>query len=128
MADQKTALMSLRVGDIFHAESPNGASLICLVLSVTETDIEARRVTTQDHLTFDRQTGIKKSEKRTALCAIDSIAPLPEEIHKIMLFIDHKFRPGQGLTTDADFERLKLSNAEKKALNFVTSYYPSNPL
>lgn len=49
MDDRKDALRLLAVGEIFHAEAPNGASLICLTLAVTETGIHARTVTTQSH-------------------------------------------------------------------------------
>jgi hypothetical protein len=43
--DRKTLLGKLAVGDVFHAESPKAPSLICLVVSVTETMIQARTVT-----------------------------------------------------------------------------------
>jgi hypothetical protein len=122
MADRKTALMSLGVGDIFHAESPNGASLICLVLSVTETAIEARTVTRHTYLVFDRQTGIAKLGHEPVLCTIDSIAPLPEEIHNVMLGIDRKFGPGSNV------ENVKLTRAEIDAFVFISSHYSSNPL
>jgi hypothetical protein len=122
MADRKTALGKLAVGDIFHAESPNGASLICLVTSVTETTIQARTVTTQRHLEFDRQTGIAEYGDEPIICTVDSTAPLPVEIHNVMLGIDRKFRLEQ------DPERLKLNDAEKRALVFVDSHYSSNQL
>jgi hypothetical protein len=122
MADRKTALMKLGVGDIFQAESPNGASLICLILSVTKSAIEASTVTTQMHLIFDRQTGIAKYGKKPILCTIDSIAPLPEEIHNVMVDLDRKFEPG------ADAENVKLTRAEIAALVYIDSFYSSNPL
>ena len=70
MADRETALRSLTVGDVFHARSPNRASLVCLVTSVSDSTIYARRITTQDELEFDRQTGTKLGDiqsKSTAL-------------------------------------------------------------
>ena len=57
MPDRKPLLAKLDVGDIFHAEYPNGAKCICLVLSVNDATIDARRVTSQENLEFDRQTG-----------------------------------------------------------------------
>jgi hypothetical protein len=122
MADRRTLLRTLAVGDIFHAESPNGASLICLVISVTEATIQSRTVTTQCHLAFDRQTGIAAWGDLPILCTVDSIAPLPAEIHNVMLGIDQKFRLEQ------DPERLKLNDAEKRALIYVDSHYSSNML
>ncbi|MDR3557338.1 MAG: hypothetical protein P4L55_21495 [Syntrophobacteraceae bacterium] len=125
MIDLKLSLSNLAEGDIFHGECPNGASLICLVTSVSETVIEARTVTTQLHFQFDRQTGIAEWGDEPVICTIDSVAPLPMEIHKVMLGIDRKFR--QEHDPD-DPDRFKLSDAEKRALIFVASHYPSNPL
>jgi hypothetical protein len=122
VADRRTALANLVVGDIFHARSPNGASLICLVLSVTETAIQARTVTTQRHLEFDRITGVAELRDGPTLCTIDSTAPLPVEIHNIMLGIDQKFRLEQ------DPRRLRLNDAEKRALIYIDSYYALNQL
>ena len=120
MADRKAALNNLAVGDIFHAESPNGASLICLVVAVTRTTIKARTVTTQKNLEFDRQTGAAEWGDEPALCTVDSVAPLPADIHNVMLGIDQKFRLEQ------QPERLKLKDAEKRALLYVDSHYSSN--
>jgi hypothetical protein len=122
MSDRTTILGSLSVGDIFHAESPNGASLICLVMSVTEDSIHARTVTTQRHLDFDRQTGIAKWGDDQVSCTIDSVSPLPIEIHNIMLGIDRKFR------LEREEDKLKLNDAEKHALVFIDSYYTLNRL
>jgi len=58
VADRETSLGKLLVGDIFHAEAPNGASLICLVTVLTEATIEARTLTHQMQLEFDRKTGV----------------------------------------------------------------------
>lgn len=122
MPDRKTALRSLSVGDVFHANSPNGASLICLVLSVTEKAIQSRTTTTQMYLEFDRQTGVAKWGDDSIICTIDSTAPLPVEVYKIILEIDQKFR------LDRNLERLRLTDEEKRALLFVDSYYASNRL
>jgi hypothetical protein len=132
MADRATLLSKLVVGDIFHATGPSGASLICLTMSVTETTIRARTVTTQYHFDFDRKTGMAEYSARIIgipewgdeikSCAIDSVAPLPIDIHNIMLGIDRKFRLGW------DFDRFKLSSDEGRALLFVATYYPAYPL
>ena len=120
MADRAAALKNLAVGDIFHAECPNGASLICLVMAVTKTRIQARTMTHQIYLEFDRKTGVAKWGD--VPCVVDSVAPLPVDIHNVMLGLDRKMRLEQ------DPERFKLNDAEKRALIFVDSYYSSNRL
>lgn len=131
MLDRKTFLNKLAVGDIFHAEAPNGASLICLVLFVNETAIRARRINTQETLEFDRRTGVKAGDTRASPCAIDSVAPLPAEIHDVFLQLDEKYQTLMAMDEESrfkDLERLKLTDAEKKALIFIHSHYASNPL
>jgi hypothetical protein len=125
MFDRRTLLAKLDIGDIFHAESPSGASLICLVLSVDQTTIRARRVTTQENLEFDRRTGVTISDDEEVPCVIDSVASLPAEIHNVFLELDQKY---QKYRPDRDPERFKLTDAEKKALLFVGTHYASNPL
>ena len=122
MADRSTQLRSLNGGDIFHAECPNGASLICLVLSVDDSTIRARRVTTQEHLEFDRTTGATNDGDRRTPCVINSIAPVPPQIHEVLLGMDRKSG------SERDPERLKLTEDEKKALVFVGTHYPANLL
>ena len=118
--DRRKALSCLVVGDIFYGKAPSGAIYICLVEAVTANKIEARRVTTQDHVEFDRSTGATLDGE--APCTIDSIAPLPVEIHNIMLGLDRKMR------LQRDPEKFKLNKEEKQAILFVTEYYPANPL
>lgn len=122
MPDRKDELRKLAVGDIFHANSSNGASLICLVLSVTGETIQSRTVTTQVYIEFDRRTGNAEWGEDRIMCIIDSITPLPVEIHNTMLGLDRKFR------LERNLERLRLTDAEKRALVFVASHYPSNQL
>lgn len=117
MTDLKTLLSRLVPGDIFHATCPNAASLICLVEAIAGERIDARRVTTQDHVTFDLNTGHTLDDPEVR-CTIDSIAPLPVDIHNVMLGLDRKMR----LRFD------KLNRAEKDALLFVGDFYPANPL
>lgn len=118
MADRSSKLSRLVPGDIFHAECPNGASLICLVEAVSNGKIEARRVTTQDHVTFELSNGLSLPDNGEARCTINSIAPLPVDIHNVMLGLDRKMR--------LQFD--KLDRAEKDALRFVADFYPANPL
>jgi len=131
MADHPTLLTGLKVGDIFHAQAPSGASLICLVIGLDQRAIRARRITTQENLEFDRGTGIKLGDNREVPCIIDSIAPLPAEMHDVFLKLDRKYQALNAMDEKerfADLERLKLTDAEKAALLFVASHYPSNPL
>lgn len=120
MIDRRTALGTIDVGDIFHAEHPNGASLICLTVSVTDAMIVARTVTTQQYYEFNRETGVARAG--AVECVIDSVAPLPGDIHNVMLGIDRKFG------TERHLERFKLTEDEKRALVFVASFYPANPI
>jgi hypothetical protein len=131
MLDGNPDLSSLAVGDIFHATSPNSASLICLVLSVTPKTIEARRITTQESLSFDRQSGMEKTGPEQALAIIDSVAPLPSEIYNVFLDLDRKYGALMAMDEESrfqDLEQFKLTDAEKKALIFIASHYPANPL
>ena len=112
---------NLAVGDIFHAKRPNGIRLICLAVFVTETTIRARSVVNDQQFEFDRQTGagivILCGEQSP--CAIYSTAPLPVDIHNVILGLDRKYR------LEEDEERLKLNDDEKHALLYVARHYPS---
>lgn len=110
-------LQRLVVGDIFHAKTRNGASLICLVTRLNKTKIEARIVTTQKEVRIDRNTGLGKLGAERVACFVDSIAPLPVAVHNEMLGIDRKFRLAQNEAA------LKLTSSEKKALLFIDSFY-----
>jgi hypothetical protein len=125
MADLKTFLAKLDVGDIFHAVAPNGASLICLVVSVNEATLRVRRITSQDDLVFDRQTGLTQEGD-----VIDSVAPLPAEIHNAFLDLDRKYGAvaGQKDIFETNPDYFKLTEVEKKALKFVGPYYAANSL
>jgi len=109
--DRKTQLTRLLPGDIFHASCSNEASLICLVEEVSENRIVARRMTTQERLSFDRFTGREIGDR--AACAIDSTAPLPVPIHNILLGLERKMR------LQRDPEKFKLDRDEREALMFV---------
>ena len=119
---RKTLLQRLVVGDIFHAKTRNGASLICLVTRLNKTQIEARTVTTQKTVRVDRGTGHGKLGAERVACSVDSVAPLPVAIHNEMLGIDRKFRLAQSL------EALRLTNSEKNALLFIDTFYSERPI
>jgi hypothetical protein len=74
-------------------------------------------MTTQYDLEFDHLTGI--CEWGNSSGTIDSIAPLPADIPETLLGLDQRYRSGgEG----------RLSDAEKRALIFVASFYPANPV
>jgi hypothetical protein len=122
MAERENLLRNIVPGDIFHGHWPNGASLICLVTRVEGSVIEARTVTSQYELMFDRDTGQELHGDQKGLGIIDSVAPLPLDVHNIFLGLDRRMR------LERNSERMKLSEAEKKAILFVDEYYSSNPL
>ena len=129
MLDRKTLIGNLDVGDIFHAEYPNGASCVCRVLSVNDAAIHAKRMTTQENFEFDRHTGIERVNDGQAQAVINSVTPLPPEIHNVFLALERKYGQIQPRDWDGpDLERFKLTEAEKKALLFVGPYYSSNRL
>jgi hypothetical protein len=117
--DREILLRGLTEGDIFHAESPNGASLICLITNISETQIQARTVTSQLHLEFDRRTGVAEWAEDRVECTIDSIEPLPIDIFNLMLRIDRRYRIGSDP---------RLIEEEISALVYVDSHYSKNRL
>jgi hypothetical protein len=114
------SIKRIAVGDIFHASSSNSPSLICLATVVSDTLIVSRTVTTQINLAFDRLTGEALCNENATICTIDSVTPLPVEVHSVMLGIDRKFR------LEHKEERLKLNHSEIQALLFVDSHYTEN--
>jgi hypothetical protein len=122
MAERENLLRNIRPGDIFHGHRPNGVSLICLATRVEGSIIEARTVTSQYELVFDRDTGEELDGDQKSLGSIDSVAPLPIGIHDVLLGLDRRMR------LERNPERMKLTEAEKKAVHFVDEYYGSNPM
>jgi hypothetical protein len=118
----ESALKRISAGDIFHASAPNGASMICLASEVTESIIHAKTVTSQFVFEFDRTTGVAdwEYEGRRVRCVIDSVAPLPPEVHALMLELKEKY------STPSEDGRLTVD--QKRALLFVSRFYPENPL
>jgi hypothetical protein len=121
MSDRKILLGRLAAGDLFHAGTPKGVSLICLAVSTTESTIRARRVTTQEYFEFDRQTGLERCGDEPA-SRIDSVAPLPTDVLNVMLAIDRKYRFVQ------DSDQGKLTGPEIKALMYAGAHYSSKPI
>ncbi len=130
--DGKALLRNLIAGDVFHASGPGGASLVGLITAVTETT-EARTVTHQMHLQFDRETGGaewnaakqwpgKGHADEWGRSTIDSVAPLPVDAHKVMQFVDRKFRLAHL------WDDVALSDAEKHAFAFVDSRDREHPI
>jgi hypothetical protein len=128
MNDRARALQSLAVGDVFHGHCPkSGASLICLVTSVSDNRIDARRITTQDDLQFDRRTGLEVGN----VSAIDCVVPFPPDIYDIFLEMDRKYRELYEMVRDGvefDWERCKLTPDEKRALLFIDGHIEANPI
>jgi hypothetical protein len=128
VTDRESALRRLAVGHIFHGRSPNGASLICLVTSVTDSLIHARRITTQDDLRFDRRTGMEIGKVKGR---IDCAAPLPPSIHDIFLKLDRKYTAFRSMHlkgVEPGAERYRLTPEEKQALLFINGHVSSNPI
>jgi hypothetical protein len=135
MLDRAAALRNIAFRDIFHAEASNGASLICLTMSVTKKRIQARNVATQIIYDFDRESGHADWYVYGThyTCMIDSVAPLPADIHETMLSLDRKHREVEyRLAEDPDWEmppeQARLTEEEKRGLLFVSHFYPENPI
>lgn len=126
MTDRKTALAGIAVGDLFHATTPNEASLICRALEVSATTVRARTVTSQYVLEFDRATGVAtpEIEGERVPCTIDSVAPIPAEVHAALLGLDAIY----SVATRGDDEGHKLTESERRALVFAALYYPAHPI
>lgn len=131
MTPREIALRDIEVGDIFHAESSSGGSLICRAVSVTGKILRARAVTTQLYYDFDRRSGVAiwKGEGvpewngDEVVCTIDSIARLPNDILKAIEGLDQKFGD-----CHREPEYYILSKDERRALVFVSKFYSLHPV
>jgi hypothetical protein len=121
VADRKTLLSRLVAGDIVLADGPDGARPPCLIYEVTATTIKARAVTTQAHYVFDRETGIGDWRDGRPV-TIRSLAPLPVDIHNIILGLDRKNR------LLLDIEDAALNEDEKNALLFLYDHRVYNQI
>jgi hypothetical protein len=121
--ERERQLAKLLQGDVFHAASATSdASLICLVVDVSESRIKARVATTQEELCFNRLTGEEEPTVSQQPYFIDSVSPLSVHLYSVVLGIDRKFR------LEAKTERLKLNDDEIKAFPALNSHYSMNPL
>jgi hypothetical protein len=131
MFSRATPFRRLVAGDIFHARGTTGSgrqSLICLVVNVTDAVIRGRTVTHSLTVDFDRSTGKGRCQDSDGQgwpafdCVIDSIEPLPVDMHNVLLGLDRKMR----LTLDHD--RFGLNEDEKSVLDFVYDHYKRFPI
>ena len=121
MTNRSEPIREIKEGDIFHAVAPNGASLVCQALTVSDAAIEAQRMFIPGEIyRFDRTTGVDDREDFPA--KIDSVAPLPDEIRDVLLKLDHRNR------TSTAPGSAKLSEPEKKALLFIYDHYRRNQI
>jgi len=120
-SNREAVISKLSVGDIFRASFPNGAKRICVVTSVIKTTMAARAITTQEDFDFDRSFGTAESIEG-AVCTIDSVHPLSEEIRSALLELDLRYR------REAGSAGLPLSISERRALLEAGALFSSNPL
>ena len=121
MTNRSESIRDIKEGDIFHAVAPNGASLVCQALTVSDATIEAQRMFMPGEIyRFDRTTGVDDREGIPG--KIDSVATLPDDIRNVLLKLDHRNR-----TSNAPGSA-KLSEPEKKALLFIYDHYRSNQI
>lgn len=128
MADQGIGLSKLGVGDIFHARSSNGASLVCLVTAVDDGTIYARRIHTQDDVQFDRGTGFEVGKQHTK---IDCVAPLPPEIYNVFVAMDRRYQDAherirQGI--EVDLREARHTPEERRAHTLLDEHIAANPI
>ena len=104
-------------------------------MNVTATRIQARNVATQIVYEFDRRTGLAEWRVYGTpfICTIDSTAPLPPDIRKIMLSLDRKYREGEyGLAENPGWqsspEDSRLTKEQIRGLLFVDYFYRDNPV
>ncbi|MBS0521645.1 MAG: hypothetical protein JSR90_23320 [Proteobacteria bacterium] len=130
MTDRTTALARVAVGDILYAEDEAGPTRICLTIDVTPEKLTARSVTTQHVYEFDRRTGVALHRLHGIdyTFVIKSVAPLPADIHEIMLGLDRRYggRPEKG--DEPASGDTGLTEEQKRGLLYVSSYYPAFPI
>ena len=123
-------LHKVEVGDIIHAHGVSCMpSMTCLVIKISEGFIHVRDIPKQLCVSFDINTG--KGFFEGDECVIDSIAPLPIDIHHVLIHLDRKYRLSNrdpDLPLDMNSDELHLTEAEKSAFSFIHDYYPSNNL
>lgn len=126
MTEREYAIRSIAAGDIFHATSPNGASLICLALEVTDMVIVSQTITSMYELNFDRQTGIAERDfhGEHVVCTIDSVAPLPDDFKETLIAM-YRVHSREDKEEEEDS---RLKDPEHRALVFAAQYFPAHPI
>jgi hypothetical protein len=130
MPNRETVLRTLMVGDIFHAQSPNGASLVCVVTALDDGTILARRIHTQDDLRFERKTGIE-IENVKAKARIDCVAPFPPDVHRIFVEMDRKYQQLYDFVRNGkefDWELCKMTPDERRADSYIDRHVSANKI
>lgn len=125
--DQKPMPLELKRGDIFHAEAKGERpdrrpSAICIVTNTTPSTIEAIRITTHEHLVFDRSAGKSVGSEQYTPFEIDSVAELPYETQEDVRRLFEKLKPGR------DLDDYKLTPQEMNLLLFLGKFYRANPV
>ncbi len=115
LSNWRSSLSWLVPGDLVHGRCSQGHSLLCLVESLGPDRIVTRRITTQEPVTFDIETGEVMGAPGGCL---DSIMPLPVDLHDVLLGLDRKMRLGDQ----------PLSPVEKDALDLANEVYAAHPL
>ena len=122
MTDMEKALSSLKIGDIFHADSSSGAKLVCLVTDINNVFIIGKRITCLDYLQFDKTTGLLQNDG-VAPGVVTVVAQLPHDIHEIMLQINQKYGgpvdPKRLVTDPASY---RLTRSQIDALCFISDF------
>lgn len=115
LSNWRSSLSWLVPGDLVHRRCSEGQSLVCLVESLGPDRIVTRRITTQEPVTFDIETGEGVGAPGGCL---DSIMPLPVDLHEVLLGLDRKRRLGDQ----------PISPVEKDALDLADEVYAAHPL
>jgi hypothetical protein len=116
-SDRVSQIAKLIVGDMFRASFPNGAKRICVVTALNGDGIVARAITTQDVFVFDGTAG-KAESMEGAVCTIDSLYPVSDDIKNTLLAFDRRIGQAWG----------PLTAAEQRALLDAGALFDSHPL
>ena len=118
-------LKLLETGDILAARVPGGNNIPFLVVTADANSINARAITSQIPLVFDRSTGEAlddPDDHPRRVWRISCVQPLPLEIHQLMLSLDRRMRLGSnGITNPLD-------EGDKRALLYVGDYFEANAI
>jgi hypothetical protein len=116
-------LEGLEAGDVFNVLCPNGASWLFLTLSTSSGRIVARNITSQKLHIFCKESGrLENATDHESECVIASVAPLPVDVHQVLLGLDRRYRIGQKP------ECFKLTKEEIEAFLFLDKHHKDNPL